>query len=80
MELGRRLAEERDLERSSVTLRQECPVFNETSDFLMYPTLIGVKCVNLTTNKCSRLIGKVRMFQNFAGPACHSTNVAVSVQ
>jgi len=58
MELGRRLAEERDLERSSVTLRQECPVFNETSDFLMYPTLIGVKCVNLTTNKCSRLIGK----------------------
>ena len=36
MELGRRLAEERDLERSSVTLRQECPVFNETSDFLMY--------------------------------------------
>jgi peptidylprolyl isomerase domain and WD repeat-containing protein 1 len=79
MEFGRRLAVEKELEKSSqakfvnagkvfmlfIFLIQkvlifflEKLVFDETGNFIIYGALLGIKVVNITTNKVARLIGK----------------------
>jgi len=57
MEFGRRMAVERELEKSD-TLKTTNMIFDESSHFLLYPTVIGVKVVNLVTNRLVQLIGK----------------------
>lgn len=42
MEFGRRLAVERDLEKSESRTRER-PVWDETGTFLLYPSLLGIK-------------------------------------
>ncbi|ODM89522.1 Peptidylprolyl isomerase domain and WD repeat-containing protein 1 [Orchesella cincta] len=58
MEFGRRMAVERELEKTQDSLKYISMVFDETSNFLLYPTVVGVKVVNLVTNKLIQLIGK----------------------
>merc|ERR1712187_808901 len=41
--------------------------FDESSNFLLYPSLIGVKIVNLHTNKLVRILGKVEQTERFLG-------------
>ncbi|XP_013137503.1 PREDICTED: peptidylprolyl isomerase domain and WD repeat-containing protein 1 [Papilio polytes] len=57
MEFGRRMATERELEKSeSVNL---CNVlFDASGHFLCYATMLGVKLVNLTTNRCVAMLAK----------------------
>ena len=47
MDFGRRLAVERELERSESgpggALRTASAVFDESGNFLMYPTMLGIK-------------------------------------
>lgn len=31
--------------------------FDETGNFILYPTILGIKVVNVVTNKCVRIIG-----------------------
>lgn len=57
MELGRRKAGEMELLRSG-SLRHENCVFDESSNFVIYPTMVGIKVVNILTNVVSRIIGK----------------------
>ena len=57
MEFGRRMAVERELEKSEC-LKTSNMVFDESSNFLLYPTVIGVKVVNIVTNRMVKLIGK----------------------
>eukprot|EP00038_Savillea_parva_P003949 m.132321 g.132321 ORF g.132321 m.132321 type:complete len:651 (+) comp11330_c0_seq2:257-2209(+) len=57
MELGRKVASEKDLLKSSMVRLENCK-FDESSNFLLYPTAIGIKVINLVTNKCARTIGK----------------------
>ena len=33
--------------------------FDETGHFLLYPTVIGVKMINISSNKLNRILGKV---------------------
>nr|UMA83648.1 venom-related protein peptidyl-prolyl isomerase [Conus judaeus] len=57
MEFGRRLAVDRDLEKS--TSFKYCNlVFDESGNFLLYATMLGVKVINLQTNSCSRVLGR----------------------
>ncbi|KAI8820990.1 uncharacterized protein EV422DRAFT_496207 [Fimicolochytrium jonesii] len=69
MEFGRRLALEREIEKikggQSATVNA---IFDETGNFVIYPTLLGIKVVNITTNKVVRLIGKAetQRFMNLA--------------
>ncbi|KAM3959254.1 peptidylprolyl isomerase domain and WD repeat-containing protein 1 [Aphomia sociella] len=57
MEFGRRMAAERDLEKSdSVHLANV--LFDESGNFVVYATMLGVKVVNLVTNRCVAMIGK----------------------
>ncbi|XP_003740883.1 peptidylprolyl isomerase domain and WD repeat-containing protein 1 [Galendromus occidentalis] len=65
MEFGRRMAMEKDLERTDM-LRLSNIVFDDSGNFLLYPTLLGVKVVNLVTNKCVRILGKCESLRPLA--------------
>ncbi|KIJ54621.1 hypothetical protein M422DRAFT_153445 [Sphaerobolus stellatus SS14] len=61
MEFGRRLAVERDLEKEGEGKRAAATmnaVWDETGNFVLYPTLLGIKVVNTVTNRVSKLLGK----------------------
>ncbi|KAJ3220572.1 hypothetical protein HK099_004201 [Clydaea vesicula] len=59
MEFGRRLAQERELEKQRLgqSATANC-IFDESGNFLLYATILGVKVFNIVTNKIVRVIGK----------------------
>ncbi|CAH1243726.1 PPWD1 [Branchiostoma lanceolatum] len=57
MEFGRRMAVERDIEKSAAQNLANI-VFDESGNFILYSTMLGIKVINLHTNKCVRVIGK----------------------
>uniref|UniRef100_A0A1B6DR82 peptidylprolyl isomerase n=1 Tax=Clastoptera arizonana TaxID=38151 RepID=A0A1B6DR82_9HEMI len=57
MEFGRRMAVERDLEKSE-GLKLSNVIFDESGYFLIYATMLGMKIVNLYTNQCVKVLGK----------------------
>ncbi|XP_061398370.1 peptidylprolyl isomerase domain and WD repeat-containing protein 1-like [Musca vetustissima] len=57
MEFGRRMAAERDLEKSDFNMSNNI-IFDVTGHFLLYPTLIGIKVINIETNRCVNILGK----------------------
>jgi len=40
-------------------------VFDDSGNFILYPTLLGIKVVNLVTNRVARIIGKVENTERF---------------
>lgn len=56
MEFGRRMANEKDLEKSD-KLSQANVVFDRSGHFILYSTMLGVKLVNIDTNKCVKILG-----------------------
>lgn len=74
MEFGRRMAADRDLEKSEAF--QCCNlVYDSSGHFLLYATLLGIKVINLHSKTCVQLLGKnenirplqVALFQGVAG-------------
>ncbi|XP_077981047.1 peptidylprolyl isomerase domain and WD repeat-containing protein 1-like [Glandiceps talaboti] len=57
MEFGRRMAQERDLGKSG-NLKRGNVVFDESGNFILYGTMLGIKVINLHTNKCVLTVGK----------------------
>ncbi|XP_021915870.1 peptidylprolyl isomerase domain and WD repeat-containing protein 1 isoform X2 [Zootermopsis nevadensis] len=57
MEFGRRMAAERDLEKSEAVNLGNI-IFDESGYFVLYTTMLGIKVVNLYTNRCVKIIGK----------------------
>lgn len=57
MEFGRRLAAERDLQKSELFSTANI-IYDASGNFVLYATMLGIKILNLHTNKCNRLIGK----------------------
>lgn len=57
MEFGRRMANERDLEKSD-SLAHANIAFDYSGHFVIYSTMIGIKMVNIETNRCVKIIGK----------------------
>ena len=69
MEFGRRLAVDREIEKIKGGQTYTCNViFDETGNFILYPTMFGIKILNITTNKVVRLLGKTenQRFMNIA--------------
>ncbi|XP_004294470.1 PREDICTED: peptidylprolyl isomerase domain and WD repeat-containing protein 1-like [Fragaria vesca subsp. vesca] len=64
IDFGRRMAVEKEIEKTE-TAPQPNAVFDESSNFLIYPTLLGIKVVNLQTNKVARILGKVENNDRF---------------
>ncbi|XP_038211640.1 peptidylprolyl isomerase domain and WD repeat-containing protein 1 [Zerene cesonia] len=57
MEFGRRMATERELEKSDAAQLANI-LFDASGHFVAYATMLGVKLVNLTTNRCAATLGK----------------------
>jgi peptidylprolyl isomerase domain and WD repeat-containing protein 1 len=62
MDFGRRLAIERELDQNESgpggALRTASVVWDESGNFILYATLLGIKVVNTVTNKVARVLGK----------------------
>ncbi|WFC99124.1 peptidylprolyl isomerase [Malassezia yamatoensis] len=69
MEFGRRLAQERDLDATALSGLASATanatgagtanaIFDESGHFIIYATMLGIKVINLKTNRLSRLLGK----------------------
>lgn len=52
-----RMANERELEKSDGLFSSNI-MFDHSGYFLFYPTMIGIKMVNIETNRCAKIIGK----------------------
>lgn len=57
MEFGRRMALERELEKTDA-FESVNPVFDESGYFLLYSTMLGIKVINLYSNTCVKILGK----------------------
>lgn len=57
MEFGRRMAVERELEKVDA-IRLMNIIFDETGHFILYGTMLGIKVINVETNRCVRFLGK----------------------
>ncbi|TPX34041.1 hypothetical protein SmJEL517_g03184 [Synchytrium microbalum] len=69
MEFGRRLALEREIEKTPGGQASTVnAVFDESGHFLLYPTLFGIKVINITTNRVVKVIGRgeTQRFMNLA--------------
>lgn len=51
-----RMATERDLEKTDFNMLNNI-LFDCTGHFILYPTLMGVKIINITTNRCINILG-----------------------
>jgi peptidylprolyl isomerase domain and WD repeat-containing protein 1 len=63
-DFGRRVAVEKEMRKSPAQLYIHA-IFDESCNFLIYTSLIGVKVVNLHTNKLVRILGKVEQTERF---------------
>lgn len=67
IDFGRRAALEREIQKAVAAEVAPAPnvIFDESSNFLIWATMCGVKMVNIHTNKLSRLLGKSENTQRF---------------
>ena len=56
IDFGRKLAIERELEKSE-HFQSSGVIFDDSSSIIIYPTVVGIKFINLQLNKCVRMIG-----------------------
>ncbi|EAL73116.1 WD40 repeat-containing protein [Dictyostelium discoideum AX4] len=76
-DFGRRLAIEKEIDTmydqflNNITSKQSPPLnsilFDESNNFLIYSTLVGIKFVNIKTNKVVRVLGKIENSTRFLG-------------
>ena len=57
MEFGKKMSVEKELARMGA-VKYNNLVYDESGNFLIYSSLLGIKFVNLATQKVSRLIGQ----------------------
>ncbi|KAL3152082.1 Peptidylprolyl isomerase, variant 2 [Trebouxia sp. C0010 RCD-2024] len=64
IDFGRRMAGEKDLMADPEAPHPNA-IFDESGNFIIYATLLGIKVVNLVTNRVSRILGKVENTERF---------------
>ena len=64
IDFGRRLAKDREME-SDGEVGYPNAIFDESGNFILYATLLGIKVVNLVTSRCARIVGKVENTERF---------------
>jgi len=68
IEFGRRVAVEKEIDsvvNSDVFVTPSNVIFDETGNFILYPTLLGIKLVNIFTNKLVKILGKEEVNARF---------------
>lgn len=51
------MAVERDLDKSEFSTNNNI-LFDVSGHFIMYPTMLGIKVINIDTNRCVSILGK----------------------
>ena len=64
IDFGRRVAIEKEL-LASPTAPKPSRAFDASGHFLLYPTLLGIKVVNVVTNRLIKIVGKVENTERF---------------
>jgi len=59
---------EKEMRKSPAQMLQTVS-FDESCNFIVYPSLVGIKVVNIHTNKLVRILGKVEQTERFLGLA-----------
>jgi len=67
-DFGRRIAVEKEMRKSKDVMLQGA-LFDESCNFLIYPSLVGIKVVNIHSNKLVRILGKVEQTERFMSVA-----------
>ncbi|WEW61359.1 Peptidyl-prolyl cis-trans isomerase cyp15 [Emydomyces testavorans] len=62
VEFGRRMAVERDLQNPVVASKINI-IFDESGHFVMYGSILGIKCINTFTNRVVKVFGKDEPFR-----------------
>jgi peptidylprolyl isomerase domain and WD repeat-containing protein 1 len=62
VEFGRRIATERELENPAIRSRVNV-IFDESGHFIMYGSLLGIKVINILTNRVVKVYGKEEPFR-----------------
>lgn len=71
IDFGRRMAVERELHKASGTkgkigyVPPSNVLFDESGNFIFYPSMLGIKMINIQTNQLVRLLGKVENTERF---------------
>ncbi|VDP08945.1 unnamed protein product [Soboliphyme baturini] len=76
LEFSRRLAVEKELFQSNSVLRLSKVIFDDSGNFVLYPTMIGVKVVNVKTNRCVRIIGRPENMRFLSVALCRALPAA----
>lgn len=79
LDLGRRLAIERELQESKSAPACNA-VFDESGNFILYSTLLGIKLVNIVTNRVPVNIGRKENSERFLGIALYQGTTSESTQ
>ncbi|MFH4976620.1 hypothetical protein AB6A40_003329 [Gnathostoma spinigerum] len=72
MEWNRRVALEKELDRDDLTFRHTAICYDETSNFLIYPTPVGIKVHNLVTDITVRELGKTENMRFLGVALCRA--------
>ncbi|EFN51411.1 hypothetical protein CHLNCDRAFT_28079, partial [Chlorella variabilis] len=70
IDYGRRVAVEKELAADPEAPKSNA-VFDESGNFLLYATLLGIKVINLVTSRVVRIIGKVESTERFLSIALY---------
>eukprot|EP01052_Picozoa_sp_SAG31_P010361 SAG31_NODE_566_length_14037_cov_32.372148_9_plen_553_part_00 len=67
IDFGRRVA----MEQTNDSQQQANAVFDESGNFILYSTMLGIKVVNIKTHQVARLLGKVETNERFVKVALY---------
>jgi len=70
IDFGRRIAIEREIAGAGASAAPTA-IFDKSGHLLMYPTMLGIKVINLYSNSFVRLLGKVENSERFLTLALH---------
>jgi peptidylprolyl isomerase domain and WD repeat-containing protein 1 len=80
IDFGRRVAVEKALDVAKDKAPPSNVIFDDSGNFVLYPTMAGIKVVNLVTNQLVRLIGKVEATERFLAIALYQGRTQGSVE
>lgn len=64
IDFGKRMAVERELLGNN-TAPPSNAIFDETGHFILFPTMLGIKVINIVTNKLVRVLGRIETTERF---------------
>jgi peptidylprolyl isomerase domain and WD repeat-containing protein 1 len=71
IDFGRRMATEKMITEKVETAPTSNVIFDHSGTFILYPTLLGIKLVNIKTNKLELILGKNESNERYMGLALY---------